>query len=98
MTSYIVMTSVARRPGRYRNIAVVQLTPEYAAESRRPAMISTRAPGVLRIIRYFGTQHVGTTSRCEYQRALSEAKQIAERLNRQAAARPRARARARETA
>ena len=96
MTSYIVMTGA--RPGGYRSVAVIQLTPEYAAEGRRPTRISVRARGVLRIVHHFGLQRVGKTARSAYHRALSEAEQIAERLNRQASSQPRTRVRARENA
>ena len=96
MTSYIVMTGA--RPGGYHSMAVIRLTPEYAAEGRRPTMISARARGVLRIVHHFGLQRVGKTARSAYHRALSEAEQIAERLNRQASLQPRTRARVRENA
>ena len=76
-TQLIVMTSsahvagTARRFGRYRNVAVVEV--EAGAQ---PAMISERARGVVRIVRHFGTCSVGKTERCEYRRALAEAEAL----------------------
>lgn len=77
---YIVMTSSAKMPssckGTYANVAVVQITPEFAAESKRPSMISERARGVVRVI-HLGHHNVGKTPRCAYQRAQAQ-KMVAE--------------------
>ena len=82
---YIVMSASATMPatcwGRYRRVAVVQLTQQYTAMGWRPAMISRRARGVLRIARDFGPQHTGATTRCAYNRALVQAVALAHTLN-----------------
>jgi len=79
------MTSSAKMPssckGRYRNVAVVQLSQEYTAKNIRPAMISDRARGVLRVVWHSGPQNEGKTERCGYQRALRAAEQYAFDLN-----------------
>lgn len=87
---WIVMTSAAKMPnscwGRYRNVAVVSCRYDIAT-SGGPAMISQRAKGVfqplgaLRAIIPLGRFSVGKTERCAYQRALREAKGIADQLN-----------------
>ena len=82
---YIVMSASAKMPstcwGRYRRVAVAQLTQQYTAMNWRPAMISARARGVLRIARDFGPQHTGTSPRCAYNQALAQAGELAHRLN-----------------
>jgi hypothetical protein len=82
--TWIVQTSSASMPnscwGIYRNVAVIKLTPEYAAANRRPKMMSLRARGVLDIY-HFGHYHVGKTTRCAYQRVLQEAQTLANMLN-----------------
>ena len=81
---WVVMTSSANMPsscwGQYRRVALVQLTQEYTAKNWRPAMISTRARGVVRLIDY-GHQNVGKTERCAYRRALKAAEARAKELN-----------------
>jgi hypothetical protein len=76
MNSWIVMTSKACMPASvrspYRNVAIVKLTPEYAAADKRPAMISTRARGVA-VLKHRGHHFVGRTDRCAYRIALAEA-------------------------
>lgn len=81
---HIVMTSSAHMPssckGRYRNVAIVQLTQEYTAKGLIPKMISEHARGVLRVVRC--TKHsVGKTEKCSYQRALKQAETDAQRMN-----------------
>ncbi len=85
---WIVMTSAAKMPltcwGRYRRVAVVRLTPEYAKEHREtgqtPRMISRRAVGVADL-RDMGRHSVGKTVRSAYQRTLMEARELARGLN-----------------
>lgn len=77
-----MLTAAAPMPrscwGRYRRIAVVELCDGFAG---RPKMISPRARGVVRIVQTWERLHVGITERGAYQRALVEARALAERLN-----------------
>jgi len=84
--TWIVMTSSAKMPsscrGNYRNVALVKLTPEYAAAGLVPKMISTRAKGVEKLsVR--GPLNVGKTARAAYQSQLAWAEAEADRLNRE---------------
>ena len=76
----IVMTSSAKMPGSvrhpYRNVAVVLVEGD-----NRPAMISAKARGVVRIVHHFGPQCVGKTAKCAYQRTLVKAQRMADELN-----------------
>ena len=75
-TEYVVLTSSAhvkgkaRQFGRYRNVAVCEVTGCY------PKMISKRARGMVSIIRHWGACSVGKTERCQYRRALREAEAL----------------------
>lgn len=77
---WVVMTSAAHMPqsckGRYRNVALVLLDQYHTARNLRPAMISERAKGVLRV-EHFGHHNVGKTDKCAYARALERAERIA---------------------
>jgi len=81
---WIVMTSKASMPsncmGRYRNVALVKLTIDYAEKNQRPAMISDHAQGVQEV-KHYGRHHVGKTKRSAYAIALADAEQEAVRLN-----------------
>ena len=81
---WIVMTACAAMPqsckGRYRRVVLVQLNQHFAAHGLRPAMISERARGVLRIVD-MGKHNVGVTDRCAYARRLAEAERRAYELN-----------------
>jgi len=88
MAMHIVMTASAKPVksrgmsfGNYRKIAVVQLTQEYTAQNKRPAMIADRARGILKVVWKRDRLHVGKTAKCEYSRALAEAKAYAAQLN-----------------
>ena len=76
---YQIMTSSERMPsncrGRYRRVAVVETETE-----DRPAMISPRARGVIRIVQEWRDLNEGKTDRCAYQRALAEAEQLLHQL------------------
>lgn len=78
---YIVMTAAAAMPatcwGKYRRVAVVEVEQGAAW----PAMISERARGVVRIVATWERRNVGTTERCAYARALTEAQELADKLN-----------------
>ena len=77
---YIVKDSAARMPstckGRYRHVAVMEVEPGTV-----PAMISTRARGVRRIVQTWDRLNVGQTDRCAFMRALAEADRLAAQLN-----------------
>ena len=81
---YIVMTSsahvsgIARRFGRYRNVAVVETV---AGWSEWPARIDERSRGVARIVRHYGARSQGKTDRCAYARTMAEATTLAASLN-----------------
>lgn len=81
---WIVMTSAANMPsscwGRYRNVALVQLTQYATANGLRPARIDDRDRSILRIA---GKHHynVGKTARCAYARAVAAAQAEADRRN-----------------
>lgn len=81
---WIVMTSAAHMPNsvrsRYRNVALIKLTAEYARKGLRPAMISSRARGVETLIHY-GHHYVGRTDKAAYQRTLAKASAEAQRRN-----------------
>lgn len=83
MTHFIVMTASAQVPsslrkfGRYSHVAVVEVeTPE-----SKPAMISERAKGVVRIVWDSGACKVGKTSKSAFALAVVHAEQMAARLN-----------------
>lgn len=96
MDRYIVMVSsasvsAARRKwgGQYRNVAVVEietttpaaLTKRILGEDMRPALISDRARGVVRVVRRWPGCRVGTTARSQFAVAKTEADALAARLN-----------------
>lgn len=82
--TWIVMTSSAHMPtsvrSPYRNIALIKLTPEYAAADKLPKMISARARGV-KAIEHLGHHFVGKTARAAYQKTLTYAEAIAKSRN-----------------
>lgn len=84
LNRFIVMTSAAKMPsscwGTYRNVAVVEID-HAMGEGFVPAYISEHAKGVSRIVRHYGAQHAGRTSRCAYARAKREATELAESLS-----------------
>lgn len=77
---YIVQTASAKMPascwGKYRHVAVMEVESDTV-----PAMISTRARGVRRIVQTWERRNVGTTDRCAFKRALAEASRLAAQLN-----------------
>lgn len=81
---WIVMTSRARMPSRiqaeYRNIALVEITDDYANTNQLPKMISLHARGVVSI-RHLGHYHVGQTPRGAFQKAMAAAETTAAELN-----------------
>lgn len=83
MSYFLVMTSsaqvkgLARKFGKYRNVAVVEVQSGFD----RPKMISERARGMLRIVRHYGSCSVGSTERCQYAVAMKEAEELCARLN-----------------
>lgn len=89
-TSYIVMTAAepqrGRKWGEHKRVAVVEIE-----EGARPAMISERARGVVRIVELWEGLRVGRTERSQYARALAEAEALCARLNEEASITARAR-------
>jgi hypothetical protein len=92
MNQWIVMASSAKPPrarstgqrmGIYKHVAVVKLTIDYAEKGLLPKMISERAEGVIEVRPIPGVHHVGKTSRSGYHRALAEARELAEKLNKE---------------
>ena len=81
---WIVMTSSAQMPtsvhARYRNVALVKLTREYAEAGKQPAMISSRARGVERL-EHWGHHNVGKMVRSAYAKALAEAQAEVDKRN-----------------
>lgn len=82
MTEFIVMESAAQvrgkmaQFGRYRRIAVCEVE-----EGKRPAMISERARGMVRIVEEWSPMHQGKTERSEYYVARKAAEEMAAELN-----------------
>lgn len=70
---YQIMTANESMPsscrGQYRRVAVVETETD-----ERPAMISKRARGLVRIISDYRRLNVGSTENCAYERALAKAK------------------------
>ena len=81
-TEYIVQVSAARMPqscwGRYVRIAVMEVQ-----LGCRPAMISERAKGVIRVVETWEKMFIGKTDRCAARVAQAEAEAMAQRLNEQ---------------
>jgi hypothetical protein len=88
-TEAIVMsascTPAANCWGRYKRVAVVIVDRDVLRELGRevPQMISKHAKGVVRIVKLWENQNVGTTVNCAYQRALIEASDLADKINEQ---------------
>jgi hypothetical protein len=99
--SYIVMTARAPMPsscwGKYGRVAVIEMDDDWLAVERmramlqgrrppiRPAMISERARGVVRVVATWERLNIGRTARCAFDRAGEEAYRLAGRLNAEAA-------------
>ena len=85
-TTYIVQSAAANMPsscrGTYRRVAVLEISPDDLPESEtRPRMISAHARGVVRVVETWERCNVGSTSRCAYERAWTEAEEMAAELN-----------------
>jgi len=82
---FVVLDRTARMPancyGRYRRVGVVEVTPEVQRSGREPKMLSQRALDVRRVVKTWERLYWGSTERCAYQRALAEAEELAENLN-----------------
>jgi len=87
MERFIVMDARASMPSscfggtNYRRIAVVELDEAYAEFNDRPAMISERALGVVRLVETWERLHVGKTARGAFQVAMLEAIELCAELN-----------------
>jgi hypothetical protein len=79
---YCVQTATAAMPqscwGRYGRVAVLEMEPDFEGW---PAMISTRAKGVKRIVQLWDKLNVGKTAQCAYSRAENDAYRLVETLN-----------------
>jgi hypothetical protein len=86
MSEYIIMSSSAKvagkaaKFGRYRHVAVLEIEP-----GTKPAMISERARGVLRVVWDSGAVSVGKTEKSAYARAQREAAELLVKLQAEAA-------------
>lgn len=79
MTASAKVSSKLRQyGGQYRHVAVVEIDPSVC---EIPAMISTHAKGVIRIVSDSGALKVGSTERCAWFRAVEEANVLAAKLN-----------------
>lgn len=79
MSTYIIQTAAAMPSscwGRYRRVAVLEV--EDGVE--RVSMISPRARGCIRVVATWERRHVGSTSRCAYERALVAAAELVTEL------------------
>lgn len=77
---YIVQSASARVPsqfGTYRRVAVLLVKDGVEHAS----MISERSRDVVEVVRTWENCNVGTTSRCAYERARAEARELAAELN-----------------
>jgi hypothetical protein len=77
---FIVQTASAKCAaefGRYRRVAVLEVD----ADRQCVSMISTHARGCIRVVETWERQNCGTTERCAYRRACTEAHDLAARLN-----------------
>lgn len=79
-TEFVIRDSSAKMPnscmGRYRRVAVLEVE-----SGTIPRMISTRAPGVVRVVETWEKLNVGRTDRCAFARAMAEARELVARLN-----------------
>jgi hypothetical protein len=79
---FVVLTASARcsaKYGIYRRVAVVEA---YGVSSPdQIKMISSRARGVLRVVKTWERLNVGRTEKCAYRRALNAAEELAAVLN-----------------
>jgi hypothetical protein len=91
---WIVMTSAAKMPlsvkHKYRNVALVHITEEYARKGKFPKMISARARGVIpapngKAVIHLGHYLVGNgTKKSAIYRAIADAERQMDILNRRA--------------
>ncbi|UCC74356.1 MAG: hypothetical protein JSV86_07300 [Gemmatimonadota bacterium] len=86
-THFIIKTAAAAMPsscwGTYRRVAVLEVEDDGAGSPITPAMISTRARGVVRVVAVWERCSVGQNAphgRCAYSRALREAQRLVEAL------------------
>ncbi len=79
---YIVKHSSAKMPssckGIYRRIGLMKVV-----KGTNPSMISERSKGVLELVETWEKLNVGKTEKCAFQRALKEANETADKLNKQ---------------
>ena len=83
---YVVMTAATTPSstcwGSYRRVALVHIDRDKLPEDRDlPIMISSRARGVVEIVKVWENCNVGTSDRCAYAKALAAANELAAKLN-----------------
>lgn len=77
MAKFLIMSSKAKMPSscwggnNYHNLALVELDPDWPTDVR-PAMISTRARGIKKIIEFYPKLFKGKTEKSEYYKVLAE--------------------------
>ena len=81
MAKFLIMSSKAKMPmscwggNNYHNLTLVELDPDWPTDVR-PAMISTRARGVKRIVEFYPKLFRGKTERSEYFRVLKDLQEL----------------------
>jgi len=79
-TEFVVLTAMAKMPqscwGNYGRIAVCEMK-----KGVRPKMISERAIGMVRIVETWERLNIGKTSKCAFQKAMKQAKEMTLKLN-----------------
>lgn len=86
MNTYMVLTATENMPsscwGRYGRVAVVEVDESKLRDGDTcPRMISERAKGVVRIVAQWRRLNIGTTARCAYHSARSEADALIRELS-----------------
>lgn len=81
MTHFIVQTATAHMPskckGRYGRVAVLEVD----ANLDRVSMISVHATGCYQVVATWERLNIGYTERCAFRRAVSDAEELADKLN-----------------
>jgi hypothetical protein len=89
-TAYVIKESAAQMPssnkfGRYGKIAVMEMECDESGQPRKPAMISERAKGCVRVVEIWDRLSMGTKRpygpKSAYARAMAEARAMIETLS-----------------
>lgn len=91
MKHYILLDRSAKMPascrGHYRRIAIVEVDPVFLVTARlagkpEPDLrIDSRDKRIKKIVQVWDKLHFGKTERCEYRKALAEARAMLDELN-----------------